>query len=133
MSRDFHADGMLPPPDADFVWVFGSNMAGAHGGGAARVASERYGARYGVGLGRTGNAYALPTLDELGRRLTVAQIAVQVAAFLDYARAHANERFWVTRVGCGIAGNADEDIAPLFADAPANCSLPDGWQAMMSG
>lgn len=132
MIRTFHADGTLPPPDAGFVWVFGSNMAGAHAGGAARVAAERFGARHGVGMGRTGNAYALPTIDQSGRRLTIAQIAVHVAAFLDYARGRESERFWVTRVGCGIAGNADEDVAPLFADAPANCSLPDAWQALLS-
>ena|SRR5208337_5019742 len=129
MTRTYHADGTLPSPDQPFVWVFGSNLAGFHGGGAARVACERFGAQRGVGIGRTGNAYALPTIDRYGNRLSVAQIAEHVAAFLDYAREHTNEQFWVTRVGCGIAGNADEEIAPLFAEAPPNCSLPDTWRA----
>lgn len=131
MTRTYHADGTVPDPHQGFVWVFGSNLAGSHGGGAARVASDGFGAQHGVGAGRTGNAYALPTIDRYGDRLSVAQIAANVAAFLEYARKHPADSFWVTRVGCGIAGNSDKDIAPLFADAPSNCSLPDAWRVTL--
>jgi hypothetical protein len=63
--------------------------------------------------------------------LSLSQIAGYVTPFLDYAGEHPEETFWVTRIGCGIAGNTDTEIAPLFADAPPNCSLPDTWRSIL--
>lgn len=110
------------------IFVFGSNLAGRHGKGAALHARSVHGAVYGVGVGRTGQAYAIPTKDAQLRTLPIQQIARHAAAFLEYARAHPELEFQVTRIGCGLAGYKDQDIAPLFAGAPENCLLPEGWR-----
>jgi hypothetical protein len=119
------------------VFVFGSNLLGIHGAGAAKAAATKYGAERGVGCGRTGNAYAIPTK----RRPTMApedilkphEIAPHVAQFLDYARANPNDAFMTTRIGCGLAGWRDEDIAPLFIGAPGNVLLPTPWHEIAFG
>lgn len=110
------------------VFVFGSNLAGRHGAGAALCALQEHGAAYGVGVGRQGNSYAIPTKDEELRTLPLVKIAPHVGRFLRYAYARPEERFQVTRVGCGLAGYTDADIAPMFATAPPNCDLPEGWR-----
>lgn len=111
------------------IFVFGSNLAGRHGKGAALNARQHHGAVYGVGVGRTGNAYAIPTKDRALRVLPLAEIAPHVAAFVAYARENPSLWFEVTRIGCGLAGYRDAEISPMFASAPANCLLPDGWRA----
>ena len=93
------------------IFVFGSNLRGMHGGGAARVAMEKFGAEWGVGVGRTGQTYAIPTMHG-----GVDAIKPYVDEFVEYAKVHPELRFLVTRVGCGIAGFRDEDSAPLFAE-----------------
>ena len=109
------------------IFVFGSNLAGIHGAGAALCAKQEHGAQYGVGEGRTGNAYAIPTKDHKIRTRPLADIQVSVNHFLDYAREHPELTFIVTRIGCGLAGYKDTDIAPMFDTAPSNCILPEGW------
>jgi hypothetical protein len=110
------------------IFVFGSNLAGKHGAGAARAARLEHGARWGVGEGLTGNAYAIPTKDELLRPRRLRDIRASVERFVAFARARADLEFQVTRVGCGYAGYDDKDIAPMFAGAPDNCELPTGWR-----
>lgn len=110
------------------IFVFGSNLAGRHGRGAALHAHRHCGAQYGIGEGPTGHAYAIPTKDEALRTRPLELINRSVERFLEYARAHPELSFRVTRVGCGLAGYQDKDIAPMFADAPENCDLPDGWR-----
>jgi hypothetical protein len=110
------------------IFVFGSNQHGWHAGGAAAHAVEEYGAEWNVGEGRTGNAYALPTLDHNWRQRHLWQIRDSVDLFIDYANAHQELTFLVTKVGCGIAGFDEADIAPMFDKAPKNCVLPDGWR-----
>jgi hypothetical protein len=110
------------------VFVFGSNLAGRHGKGAALHASREHGAVHGVGVGRTGNAYAIPTKDAKLRTLPLSEIKNYVDEFLRYAKAHPDLRFEVTRIGCGLAGYTDAQMAPMFADAPASCELPHGWR-----
>lgn len=116
----------------DRIFVFGSNLAGRHGKGAALHAKQAHDAEYGVGIGRTGNAYAIPTKDARIRTLPLDRIAVHVAEFLAYARAHPNLDFQVTKIGCGLAGYQEQDIAPMFKDAPNNCHLPDLWRSNQS-
>lgn len=106
------------------IFVFGSNLAGRHGKGAALHARQHYGAEYGVGEGRTGNAYAIPTKDADIRAMRVSRIERYVVRFLIYARAHPELTFMVPAVGCGLAGHTPAQIAPLFRDAPENCKLP---------
>ena len=103
------------------IFVFGSNLRGMHGGGAARVAMEKFGAEWGVGVGRTGQTYAIPTMHG-----GVDAIKPYVDEFVEYAKAHLELKFLVTRIGCGIAGFRDKDIAPLFAECVAleNVFLP---------
>lgn len=110
------------------VFVFGSNLAGRHGKGAALTAKEVYGAIYGQGEGRQGNSYAIPTKDHNLETLPLCRIEHYVKKFLAYALIHPDELFLVTRVGCGLAGYTDEQIAPMFADAPSNCELPEEWR-----
>jgi hypothetical protein len=110
------------------IFVFGSNLAGRHGRGAALTARRDYGAIYGQGVGRQGDSYAIPTKDSALRPLPIRVIAGHVRTFLRYAAAWPDERFQVTRIGCGLAGFTDDQIAPLFAEAPPNCDLPDGWR-----
>ena len=94
------------------VFVFGSNLAGNHAGGAARVARERFGAVMGQGVGMQGQSYAIPTMQG-----GVETIKPYVDEFIALAREWDQTTFWVTRIGCGIAGFTDEEIAPLFAEA----------------
>lgn len=109
------------------VFVFGSNLAGLHGGGAAYYALTHCGAVMGEGIGRTGYSYAIPTMDGQLRPLPLNRIAPHIAVFLDYAVAHRDIAFVLTRIGCGIAGyDWDRDIAPLFlAELPVNVTLLD--------
>ena len=110
------------------VFVFGSNLAGRHGAGAAADATALYGALYGKGSGFQGRSYAIATKGWNLRTLSIGQIRLEVYAFIEYAKANPETVFAVTRIGCGLAGYHDEDIAPLFNKAPSNCSLPTGWR-----
>ena len=109
---------------ADEVFVFGSNLAGMHGGGAARVAYERFGAVWGCGVGLQGQSYAIPTMQG-----GVETIKPYVDDFIDFAHARPDLFFYVTRIGCGLAGFADAEIAPLFAAARgvSNICLPESF------
>jgi hypothetical protein len=106
------------------IFVFGSNLAGRHGKGAALYAKEHYGAQYGVGHGFTGYAYAIPTKDAKLKTLSLDEIRYFVFRFLEVARARPDLTFKVTAIGCGLAGYQPSDIAPFFKDAPGNCQLP---------
>lgn len=109
------------------IFVFGSNKAGRHGKGAALCARNVYGAEYGVGKGLTGNAYAIPTKGFKLEVLPVDEIALYVDEFISFAKSNPDMLFSVTRVGCGLAGYKDHQIAPLFKDAPDNCVLDEKW------
>jgi hypothetical protein len=109
------------------IFVFGSNMAGRHGAGAALHAYEHHGAIYRAPSGRQGNSYAIPTKDGALRTLPLDQVQAFVNDFIAYAQKNPDLKFFVTRIGCGLAGYTDSDIAPMFKDAPPNCQLPDGW------
>lgn len=111
------------------IFVFGSNLAGRHGRGAALHAREHHGAIYGQGVGRQGNSYAIPTKDERLKTLPIDEITRHVNAFLAYARAEPDDRFKVTAIGTGLAGYRHDEIAPLFRGAPSNCELPAEWRA----
>lgn len=104
------------------VFVFGSNLGGFHGGGAARAAMNRFGAVWGQGVGLQGQSYAIPTMQG-----GVETIKPYVDEFIDFARQHQGLQFLVTRIGCGIAGFSDEEIAPLFVAAldVENIILPE--------
>ena len=110
------------------IFVFGSNLAGAHGGGAARLAYQRFGAVWGQGVGLQGQSYAIPTMQG-----GVETIKPYVDDFIEFARMHPELRFLVTRIGCGIAGFKPEEIAPLFAEAldMENVILPEDFAILL--
>lgn len=110
------------------IFVFGSNLAGRHGKGAALYARNNYRAKYGVGVGRTGNAYAIPTKDGDLKTLPLDIIRGYVREFLEYARLNQGLTFKVTAIGTGLAGYRHEQIAPMFDEAPNNCILPAEWR-----
>lgn len=103
------------------MFVFGSNLQGHHGGGAAAFAMQRFGAKWGVGVGMQGQAYAIPTMHG-----GPDAIKPYVDQFIEYAKENPNKHFFVTKIGCGIAGFKTKQIAPLFVDAleMVNVSLP---------
>mgnify|MGYP006988873164 FL=1 len=94
------------------IFVFGSNLAGAHGGGAARLAYNRFGAVWGQGVGLQGQSYAIPTMQG-----GVETIKPYVDEFIRFAKEHSELKFLVTKIGCGIAGFKVNEIAPLFYHA----------------
>ena len=109
------------------VFVFGSNINGMHGGGAARVAMDKFGAVWGQGEGLQGQSYAIPTMEGL------ANIPPAVERFIAFAKDHPELKFFVTPIGCGIAGYTEDEIAPLFKEATKldNVFLPAGfWQIL---
>lgn len=110
------------------IFVFGSNLEGMHAGGAARVAYEKFGAEWGVGDGPTGKCYAIPTMHG-----GLEEIRPYAKKFIEYAKAHPMNRFLLTRVGCGIAGFKDSDMAQLFEDAldVPNITYPRQWFPFM--
>lgn len=114
----------------DDVFVFGSNPQGLHMGGAARVAHEFFGAEMGIGEGPTGRCYAIPTMYG-----SVDEIRPHVDRFLDYAYECDQNMFYVTRIGCGIAGFTDEQIAPMFRRALEmyNVILPESFFRVIQG
>ena len=109
------------------IYVFGSNLAGRHGKGTALIAKEKYGAKYGNGEGPQGNSYAIPTKDANLQTLPLNWIQDSVRFFLEYAYHNRDKIFRVVKIGCGLAGYEENDIAPIFANAPINCVLPVGW------
>lgn len=111
------------------IFVFGSNLAGLHGAGAARFAEQYKGAVRYVAVGHTGQSYAIPTKNRtITGTLDLDEIKVYVNDFIHYARVNPALEFQVTRIGCGLAGLKDEQVAPLFKDAPPNCWFDDYWK-----
>lgn len=111
------------------IFVFGSNLEGRHGGGAASVAYRKFGAEWGRGVGLAGQSYAIPTMQG-----GVETIAPYVDDFIGFACNHRKQKFYVTRIGCGIAGFRDEEIAPLFRNAigEENIILPETFYKILT-
>ena len=118
-------------PDGHY-FVFGSNEAGRHGKGAALCAKQYFGAVYGQGEGEQGNSYAIATKDAFLRSLSLDEIHGNVRIFIQHATNHPHKQFAVSRIGCGLAGYKDEQIAPMFKGHPSNVYfLEDGWKEFM--
>lgn len=127
--RDRIAPDIINTLKDNEVFVFGSNLAGMHGGGAARVAAQKFGAVMGQGVGLQGQSYAIPTMQG-----GVETIAPYVDEFTEFAKGHPELTFLVTRIGCGIAGFSDKEIAPLFVRAInlPNVHLPkEFWKELV--
>lgn len=101
----------------EHIFVFGSNLGGKHGKGAAKTALT-WGAKWGQAAGLQGKTYGIPTKDASIRRvLTIPEIKVFVDEFIEFAKSNIQLVFLVTEVGCGLAGYKPKDIAPLFKEA----------------
>lgn len=109
------------------VLVFGSNIKGHHGGGAARQAFDDFGAKWGVGEGLEGQSYAFPTLDAYYKRVSNTRLHSSRLKLYECAERHPDKRFLLTKVGCGIASFDEEKMRKLFANAPKNIIKPYGW------
>ena len=117
-------------PDGHY-FVFGSNEAGRHGKGAALYAKKHFGAVYGQGHGEQGRSYAVATKDDSLRSLSLDTIAENVRVFLQHAINHPHKQFAVSRIGCGLAGYKDEQIAPMFKDIGNNIYFLDNrWKEL---
>lgn len=129
-------EGVIYTPDVinsladNEVFVFGSNLRGWHQGGAARHAQRYFGAVWGQGVGLQGQSYAIPTMQG-----GVETIKPYVDEFIAFAKEHPELRFLVTKIGCGIAGLKEEEIAPLFKDAigQENIILPYVFDSLIKG
>lgn len=118
--------------EPDQIFVFGSNLSGRHGLGAAKTAMFM-GAIYGKSIGIQGQTYAIPTKDEDLKPLPLSVIKRYVDEFLEFTKIHPDKHFLVTKIGCGLAGNKVADIAPMFTEAEnhGNIALPlDFWEAI---
>ena len=128
-NREYTPDrvSVLKPNE---IFVFGSNLTGSHGGGAARLAYNCFGAIWGQGVGLQGQSYAIPTMQG-----GVETIKPYVDDFIEFAKVHSEYKFLVTRIGCGIAGFTDAEIAPLFSDAidMVNVILPKEFVDVIQG
>lgn len=113
------------------VFVFGSNLAGIHGAGAALYAEQRCGAIRGRGKGLNGGSYAIPTKNQYIQSLTLGQVRDYVIEFIRFATDNPKYTFKVTQIGCGLAGFTTDEIAPLFKAAPSNCMFDTQWQRIL--
>ncbi|UCR75544.1 hypothetical protein PP742_gp60 [Alcaligenes phage vB_Af_QDWS595] len=113
------------------IFVFGSNKAGIHGGGAAKHALHYRGANLRQGWGLQGQSFGIPTKDENIKSLHIIDVQLYIDSFIDYANEHQDMEFQVTRIGCGLAGFKDEEIAPMFDLAPANCFFDEKWKPFL--
>lgn len=118
------------------MFVFPSNKSGIHGAGAAKIAHQRFRAEWGVGIGVTGECYAIPTKDfGIKRTLKIEEIKPYVDDFISLAKGNSGIKFLVTKIGCGLAGYKPIDMAPLFVEAMdvKNIHLPMAFWEVLKG
>ena len=96
------------------IFVFGSNMNGAHMGGAARIAYDNFGAKWGKSEGLTGHSYAIPTLDKNMEKVSESVLEASIDKFIDFVLNNQQLTFYLTKIGCGIAGWDIEDVKRIF-------------------
>jgi hypothetical protein len=106
------------------VFVFGSNLFGIHAGGTAKLALDKFSAKWGQGVGLQGKSYAIPTKDHSLNPLPLRYIKFYVNEFLNVAKTYPIRDFLVTKIGCGLAGYTIKDIAPMFISYPSNVVIP---------
>jgi hypothetical protein len=121
----------MTTPVSSEIFVFGSNLGGRHGLGAALDAKTLYGAIEGQLEGLQGSSYGIPTKDLAMRSMSLKSINKRVYTFMEFAAANPQLTFNVTPIGTGLAGYSHDDIGPLFAYAPTNCKIPLVWQKYM--
>ncbi|WP_111858545.1 hypothetical protein [Acinetobacter sp. CFCC 10889] len=124
MTYQYHDESIIKNLAEDTVFVFGSNMAGTHQGGAAKIALNHFGATKGVGRGWAGQSFAIPTMNEHLQQMPLSQIQHYVEDFKIYTKNHPKTKYFITAVGCGVAGYKVEEIAPMFKGISHNVIFP---------
>lgn len=124
---DSPEDKAIYIPNGKYIFVFGSNLKGFHGAGAALTALKDHGAILGQGIGLQGRSYAIPTKDTRLKALPLEHIRNHVSDFLKFARLRPEYIFLVTRIGTGYAGYTDAQISPMFDGCNGNVMLPKAW------
>ena len=112
----------------NMIFVFGSNLSGFHGLGAAKWAYMNKGAIWGLGEGLMGTSYALPTKGYKISFMPLDIIALYVNKFIQFAKVNPDKKFQVTKVGCGLSGFTNKQIAPMFIGSPKNCYFDSDWR-----
>lgn len=128
MTYQYHDESIVKSLPEDTIFVFGSNLAGLHGAGAARTALEHFGAVEGVGRGWSGQSYAIPTMNEHLQQMPLSQIQHYVEDFKIYTKNHPKNKYFITSIGCGIAGYKVEEIAPMFKGISHNVIFPQSFR-----
>jgi hypothetical protein len=128
MKYDYHKDGTTPPQYEDYIFVFGSNLSGIHGAGAAKEAYDNYGAIMGKGEGLMFSSYAIPTKGKNITFMALVEVVPHIKNFLTFAKRNPEMKFWMTSVGCGLAGFSVSQIASYFENATTNINFPDTWK-----
>ncbi|AMW78568.1 hypothetical protein AMD27_06510 [Acinetobacter sp. TGL-Y2] len=124
MTYQYHDESIIKSLAEDTVFVFGSNLAGTHAGGAAKTALLHFGAVKGAGRGWSGQSYAIPTMNEHLQQMPLSQIQHYIEDFKIYTKNHPKIKYFITSVGCGVAGYKVEEIAPMFKGISKNVILP---------
>ncbi|MFT4021740.1 MAG: hypothetical protein QM666_09515, partial [Acinetobacter sp.] len=128
MSYQYHDESVIKDLPENTIFVFGSDLAGRHQEGAARIAHLYFGAILGVARGWSGQSYAIPTLNEHLQRVPLSQIQHYIEDFKIYTKNHINSTYFITALGCGQAGYDVADIAPLFQDISTNVIFPESFR-----
>lgn len=128
MTYHYHDESIVKSLPEDTVFVFGSNMAGTHAGGAAKTAHLHFGAVKGVGRGWAGQSFAIPTMNEHLQQMPLSQIQHYVDDFKIYTKHHPKTKYFLTSVGCGVAGYKVEEIAPMFKGISHNVIFPASFR-----
>lgn len=131
MSKYTYHKDHTEPKNKKAILVFGSNLAARHGGGAAKLAEDKYGASRSIAEGRSGRSYAVPTKDFEIETLPLRKVRGYVSNLLKYILENPDEVFFMTRIGCVLAGYKDKDIAPMFIGAPTNIDFPEEWKEFL--
>ena len=128
MTYQYHDESIIKSLAEDTVFVFGSNLAGTHAGGAAKTALLHFGAVKGAGRGWSGQSYAIPTMNEHLQQMPLSQIQHYIEDFKIYTKNHPKIKYFVTSVGCGVAGYKVEEIAPMFKGISKNVIFPASFR-----
>lgn len=124
MTYQYHDETIIKSLADNTVFVFGSNLAGTHAGGAAKTALLHFGAVIGAGRGWSGQSYAIPTMNEHLQQMPLSQIQHYIEDFKIYTKNHPKIKYFITSVGCGVAGYKVEEIAPMFKGISKNVIFP---------
>lgn len=124
MTYQYHDESIIKSLDGNTIFVFGSNLAGTHAGGAAKIALNYFGAVKGSGRGWSGQSYAIPTMNEHLQQMPLSQIQHYIDDFKIYTRNHLNTTYFITSIGCGVAGYKVAEIAPMFKGISKNVIFP---------